>query len=77
MASLNCGKTTKETNPQSDIEHLTKILRDRIIFSLCQDAVSKHQEVSNNLEFAKELQRSFMALSQDVSKAQIIPYNNH
>ncbi|KAH0620801.1 hypothetical protein JD844_021580 [Phrynosoma platyrhinos] len=29
------------------------------------DAVSKYQEVSNNLEFAKELQRSFMALSQD------------
>ena len=33
-----------------------------------QDAVSKYQEVTNNLEFAKELQRSFMALSQDVSK---------
>ncbi|XP_067318819.1 caprin-1 isoform X3 [Anolis sagrei] len=32
------------------------------------DAVSKHQEVSNNLEFAKELQRSFMALSQDIQK---------
>uniref|UniRef100_A0A8C6ES95 Cell cycle associated protein 1 n=1 Tax=Marmota marmota marmota TaxID=9994 RepID=A0A8C6ES95_MARMA len=31
------------------------------------DAVSKYQEVTNNLEFAKELQRSFMALSQDVS----------
>ncbi|OWK17840.1 CAPRIN1 [Cervus elaphus hippelaphus] len=29
------------------------------------DAVSKYQEVTNNLEFAKELQRSFMALSQD------------
>uniref|UniRef100_A0A2D4I240 Caprin-1 dimerization domain-containing protein n=1 Tax=Micrurus lemniscatus lemniscatus TaxID=129467 RepID=A0A2D4I240_MICLE len=32
------------------------------------DAVSKHQEVSNNLEFAKELQRNFMALSQDIQK---------
>nr|XP_020638490.1 caprin-1 isoform X3 [Pogona vitticeps] len=32
------------------------------------DAVSKYQEVSNNLEFAKELQRSFMALSQDIQK---------
>ncbi|XP_032081612.1 caprin-1 isoform X3 [Thamnophis elegans] len=32
------------------------------------DAVSKHQEVSNNLEFAKELQRCFMALSQDIQK---------
>lgn len=31
--------------------------------------MSKYQEVTNNLEFAKELQRSFMALSQDVSKA--------
>ncbi|XP_050191167.1 caprin-1 isoform X2 [Myiozetetes cayanensis] len=32
------------------------------------DAVSKYQEVTNNLEFAKELQRSFMALSQDIQK---------
>ncbi|XP_062973481.1 caprin-1 isoform X4 [Elgaria multicarinata webbii] len=32
------------------------------------DAVSKHQEVNNNLEFAKELQRNFMALSQDIQK---------
>uniref|UniRef100_A0A8C2Y2G0 Caprin-1 dimerization domain-containing protein n=1 Tax=Capra hircus TaxID=9925 RepID=A0A8C2Y2G0_CAPHI len=33
-----------------------------------KDAVSKYQEVTNNLEFAKELQRSFMALSQDIQK---------
>lgn len=39
---------------------------------LFQDAVSKYQEVTNNLEFAKELQRSFMALSQDVSRRQYI-----
>lgn len=32
------------------------------------DAVSKYQEVTNNLEFAKELQRSFIALSQDIQK---------
>ncbi|EHA98837.1 Caprin-1 [Heterocephalus glaber] len=32
------------------------------------DAVSKYQEVTNNLEFEKELQRSFMALSQDIQK---------
>uniref|UniRef100_A0A8D0L796 Cell cycle associated protein 1 n=1 Tax=Sphenodon punctatus TaxID=8508 RepID=A0A8D0L796_SPHPU len=32
------------------------------------DAVSKYQEVTNNLEFAKELQRNFMALSQDIQK---------
>ncbi|KAK2101501.1 Caprin-1 [Saguinus oedipus] len=32
------------------------------------DAVSKYREVTNNLEFAKELQRSFMALSQDIQK---------
>jgi len=37
-----------------------------------KDAVSKYQEVTNNLEFAKELQRSFMALSQDVSKEQVV-----
>lgn len=37
-----------------------------------KDAVSKYQEVTNNLEFAKELQRSFMALSQDVSKDQAV-----
>ncbi|KAJ7422620.1 hypothetical protein WISP_37181 [Willisornis vidua] len=33
-----------------------------------EDAVSKYQEVTNNLEFAKELQRSFMALSQEIQK---------
>uniref|UniRef100_A0A2K5EK62 Caprin-1 dimerization domain-containing protein n=1 Tax=Aotus nancymaae TaxID=37293 RepID=A0A2K5EK62_AOTNA len=32
------------------------------------DAISKYQEVTNNLEFAKELHRSFMALSQDIQK---------
>ncbi|EHA97281.1 Caprin-1 [Heterocephalus glaber] len=32
------------------------------------NAVSQYQEVTNNLEFAKELQRSFMALSQDIQK---------
>uniref|UniRef100_A0A2K5Q0X6 Caprin-1 dimerization domain-containing protein n=1 Tax=Cebus imitator TaxID=2715852 RepID=A0A2K5Q0X6_CEBIM len=32
------------------------------------DAVSKYQEVTNNLEFAKESQRGFMALSQDIQK---------
>jgi hypothetical protein len=41
-----------------------------------QDAVSKYQEVTNNLEFAKELQRSFMALSQDVSKKYCVKYKN-
>ncbi|XP_029438316.1 caprin-1 isoform X2 [Rhinatrema bivittatum] len=33
------------------------------------DAVSKYQEVVNNMEFARELQRSFMALSQDIQKS--------
>uniref|UniRef100_A0A2K5S7G9 Caprin-1 dimerization domain-containing protein n=1 Tax=Cebus imitator TaxID=2715852 RepID=A0A2K5S7G9_CEBIM len=32
------------------------------------DAVSKYQEVTNNLEFAKELQRNFMAISQDIQE---------
>lgn len=42
------------------------------LFCFFKDAVSKYQEVTNNLEFAKELQRSFMALSQDVSKEQAV-----
>ncbi|XP_030056624.1 caprin-1 isoform X2 [Microcaecilia unicolor] len=33
------------------------------------DAVSKYQEVVNNMEFARELQRGFMALSQDIQKS--------
>lgn len=43
-----------------------------LCFLFFKDAVSKYQEVTNNLEFAKELQRSFMALSQDVSKEQVV-----
>ncbi|XP_030270135.1 caprin-1a isoform X1 [Sparus aurata] len=33
------------------------------------EALAKYQEISNNLEFARELQKSFMALGQDVQKA--------
>ncbi|XP_072322682.1 caprin-1b isoform X5 [Scyliorhinus torazame] len=33
------------------------------------DAVGKLQEVANNLEFARELQRSFIALGQDIQKS--------
>ncbi|XP_022520086.2 caprin-1b [Astyanax mexicanus] len=33
------------------------------------DALSKYQEVSNNLEFARELHKSFLALNQDIQKA--------
>ncbi|XP_061101228.1 caprin-1-like isoform X2 [Conger conger] len=33
------------------------------------DALSKFQEVANNLEFARELQKSFLALGQDIQKA--------
>ncbi|XP_043938774.1 caprin-1 isoform X2 [Protopterus annectens] len=32
------------------------------------DAVSKHQEVVNHLEFARELQKNFLALGQDIQK---------
>ncbi|XP_068116250.1 caprin-1 isoform X2 [Hyperolius riggenbachi] len=32
------------------------------------DAVTKYQEVVTNMEFARELQRSFMALGQDIQK---------
>nr|XP_014347492.1 PREDICTED: caprin-1 isoform X1 [Latimeria chalumnae] len=32
------------------------------------DAVSKYQEVATNLEFARELQKSFLALGQDIQK---------
>lgn len=31
-----------------------------------QEALSKYQEIMNNLEFAKELQKTFIALGQDV-----------
>ncbi|KAM4617163.1 caprin-1 isoform 2-T2 [Discoglossus pictus] len=33
------------------------------------DAVAKHQEVVTNMEFARDLQKSLMALSQDIQKA--------
>ncbi|XP_041725019.1 caprin-1b isoform X3 [Coregonus clupeaformis] len=33
------------------------------------DALTKYQEVNNNLEFARELQKSFLALGQDIQKA--------
>uniref|UniRef100_A0A8B9HA89 Cell cycle associated protein 1b n=1 Tax=Astyanax mexicanus TaxID=7994 RepID=A0A8B9HA89_ASTMX len=33
------------------------------------DALSKYQEVSHNLEFARELHKSFLALNQDIQKA--------
>uniref|UniRef100_A0A8C7V0N6 Cell cycle associated protein 1b n=1 Tax=Oncorhynchus mykiss TaxID=8022 RepID=A0A8C7V0N6_ONCMY len=33
------------------------------------DALTKYQEVTNNLEFARELQKSFLALGQDIQKA--------
>uniref|UniRef100_A0A3Q3JG74 Caprin-1 dimerization domain-containing protein n=1 Tax=Monopterus albus TaxID=43700 RepID=A0A3Q3JG74_MONAL len=32
------------------------------------DALSKYQEVMNNLEFARELQKTFIALGQDIQK---------
>lgn len=32
-----------------------------------KDALTKYQEITNNLEFARELQKSFMALGQEVS----------
>uniref|UniRef100_A0AAY5EVK9 Cell cycle associated protein 1b n=1 Tax=Electrophorus electricus TaxID=8005 RepID=A0AAY5EVK9_ELEEL len=34
------------------------------------EALSKYQEVINNLEFARELHKSFLALSQDIQKAE-------
>ena len=37
-----------------------------VVFSL-KDALSKFQEITNNLEFARELQKSFLTLGQDVS----------
>uniref|UniRef100_A0A665WHF6 Cell cycle associated protein 1a n=1 Tax=Echeneis naucrates TaxID=173247 RepID=A0A665WHF6_ECHNA len=33
------------------------------------EALSKYQEITNNLEFARELQKSFLALGQEVQKA--------
>uniref|UniRef100_UPI003AAFC6D7 caprin-1b isoform X2 n=1 Tax=Centroberyx gerrardi TaxID=166262 RepID=UPI003AAFC6D7 len=33
------------------------------------EALSKYQEVMNNLEFSRELQKSFLALGQDIQKA--------
>lgn len=32
-----------------------------------KDALSKYQEIINNLEFARDLQKSFLALGQEVS----------
>ncbi|XP_022047943.2 caprin-1a isoform X2 [Acanthochromis polyacanthus] len=33
------------------------------------EALSKYQEINNNLEFARELQKSFLALGQEIQKA--------
>nr|XP_033483796.1 caprin-1a isoform X2 [Epinephelus lanceolatus] len=33
------------------------------------DALKKYQEITNNLEFARELQKSFMALGQEIQKS--------
>lgn len=33
------------------------------------DALTKYQEIANNLEFARELQKSFLALGQEIQKA--------
>ncbi|NP_001154163.1 GPI-anchored protein p137 [Oncorhynchus mykiss] len=33
------------------------------------DALTKYQEATNNLEFARELQKSFLSLGQDIQKA--------
>ncbi|XP_049452887.1 caprin-1a isoform X2 [Epinephelus fuscoguttatus] len=33
------------------------------------DALTKYQEITNNLEFARELQKSFMALGQEIQKS--------
>lgn len=38
-------------------------------FSPFQEALSKYQEVMNNLEFARELQKTFVVLGQDVRAA--------
>lgn len=34
---------------------------------LLKEALTKYQEVVNNLEFARELQKSFLSLGQEVS----------
>ena len=36
------------------------------VFSL-KEALAKYQEIAHNLEFARELQKNFIALGQDVS----------
>ena len=42
-----------------------------------QEALSKFQEVTHNhLDFARELQKSFLALGQDVSKPERMPLTN-
>lgn len=33
-----------------------------------KEALTKYQEVVNNLEFARELQKSFLSLGQEVSQ---------
>ncbi|XP_037637108.1 caprin-1-like [Sebastes umbrosus] len=33
------------------------------------DALTKYQEIANNLDFARELQKSFLALGQEIQKA--------
>lgn len=43
-----------------------------------KEALSKYQEILNNLEFGRELQKSFLALGQEVSpEFQFLEFADH
>lgn len=49
-----------------NVDVITQICTTLDAFSAFQEALSKYQEVMNNLEFARELQKTFVVLGQDV-----------
>lgn len=60
--------TNKKWYFVKDIVYLYQIIIIIIIFTMnLKEALSKFQEIVNNLEFARELQKSFLSLGQEVS----------
>lgn len=59
--------TNKKWYFVKDIVYLYQIIIIIIFTMNLKEALSKFQEIVNNLEFARELQKSFLSLGQEVS----------
>uniref|UniRef100_W5M4T0 Cell cycle associated protein 1b n=1 Tax=Lepisosteus oculatus TaxID=7918 RepID=W5M4T0_LEPOC len=63
IANYESRKSSKLDDYQAKLNKGERLNQDQL------EAVSKFQEVVNNLDFARELQKSFLALGQDIQKA--------